>query len=50
MAMKIVDFEWCNECIHKDKAETESPCDECLNEPANEDSVRPVKFKAKKED
>ena len=43
---KIVKFdEYCNRCAHKDVKETEDPCNECLNNPGNEDSHRPVYFK-----
>lgn len=43
---KIVDFKWCNRCINKSKAETEKPCDECLSNPVNTDSRRPLYFKS----
>lgn len=42
---KIVDFHlYCNKCKHKKLKEDESPCDECLEEPVNIDSHKPVKF------
>ena len=39
--------EYCKNCKHKDKKEDESPCDECLSEPANLHSHKPVKFEEK---
>lgn len=35
---------FCALCIHKDKDENETPCDDCLNEPVNEHSHTPVHF------
>ncbi len=35
---------YCPKCKHKDVPETEDPCNECLTEPANEYSHKPVKF------
>ena len=46
---KIVDFTWCQRCVHWEKKEDEDPCDECLDYPSNEDSRRPTKFKDKGE-
>ena len=40
---------WCPRCEHFTKEELESPCYECLDEPANEDSHKPVRFKEKEE-
>ena len=46
MEKKIVKFnEYCNRCVHKDVKETEDPCNECLNNPSNEDSRSPIYFK-----
>lgn len=42
---KIVDFSKCLDCIHFELDESESPCDECLNEPVNTYSTTPVHFK-----
>lgn len=36
--------QYCKKCGHKDVKESESPCYECLNEPVNTDSHKPVKF------
>ena len=44
---RLVDFEkYCNFCKFKDVDDTkgENPCNDCLNNPANEDSTRPVNF------
>lgn len=39
------DFEkYCNKCVHKEKKEIDSPCDECLDTPVNEYTDRPVHF------
>lgn len=48
--MKIVEFhEWCKKCVHYSKSESEDPCWECLDEPVNEDSRRPVNYEPKEE-
>lgn len=40
--VKFVDyFRYCASCEHWDKQESESPCDECLELPAREDSHKP---------
>lgn len=42
---KIVHFgEYCNICKHKDKTDTQEPCDECLSSPVNIDSHKPTKY------
>lgn len=41
--------EYCKSCKHLEKAETDDPCDECLNEPVNLHSHKPVKYEAKEE-
>lgn len=46
---KIVEFDkHCQNCVHRDLPETEDPCNECLTEPVNEYSHRPVKYKERK--
>lgn len=46
--LKEVRFDlYCKKCKHKDKKQTETPCDECLAEPANVNSRKPVKFEEK---
>ena len=45
MAKKFVEFwNWCYKCKHKDKAELDDPCFDCVAEPVNEDSHKPVKY------
>lgn len=34
---------YCKTCEHRDKRETEEPCDECLKHPVNLGSHKPVK-------
>jgi hypothetical protein len=41
--------EFCSKCEFEKLAENEKPCDECLEEPVNEYSHKPVKFKQKEE-
>lgn len=36
--------QYCPKCKHKDVPETEDPCNECLNEPSNWYSHKPVRF------
>ncbi len=46
--LRIIRFDiWCNQCQHKDLAENESPCDECLEYPARLYSSKPEKFEEK---
>jgi len=41
----FVDFEeYCSKCKYKDKEENEDPCWDCLDEPVNLYSQKPVKF------
>ena len=41
--VKEVRFDqWCPYCIHKDKAESEDPCWDCLERGWNVDSRRPI--------
>lgn len=47
---KEVFFEkWCNQCQYQKERETSDPCNECLTNPVNESSHRPVLFKKKKQ-
>lgn len=39
--------EYCSKCIFEKKPQYEEPCNECLYNPGNEDSRKPVMFKAK---
>lgn len=40
--------EYCKKCKHFDKMEEQEPCDECLNEPVNIDSHKPVMWEERK--
>jgi hypothetical protein len=45
---KIVDFyEYCPTCKHEKLSEDDDPCYDCLNEPVNIDSRRPVNWEKK---
>lgn len=37
--------EWCPKCEHYKLKECEDPCHDCLNQPVNDDSRKPVMFK-----
>lgn len=39
---------YCPDCKHLKKHEEEEPCRECLNQPWNIDSQRPIRFEKKK--
>lgn len=42
---KIVAFhEYCYKCKHRDLYGYEEPCNECLNNPTNVNSRKPVKY------
>ena len=44
----LIEFEkWCPKCKNNVLAEEEDPCDECLEQGWNEDSVKPVRFEPK---
>ena len=38
---------YCKSCQHKKVKETEEPCSECMNEPTNWNTHRPVKYEKK---
>lgn len=45
---KIVDFEqYCETCKYKDLEDYKDPCNECLNNPVNTNSHKPVNYKEK---
>ena len=45
---RFVEFDkYCQKCEHKDTDESESPCAECLDEPVDVYSNKPVNFKEK---
>ena len=39
--------EYCEKCKHKDVKEKDEPCRECLDNPINSYSHKPVKFEVK---
>lgn len=46
MATKEVRFDkWCRSCKYRFRNETEDPCNNCLDNPSNEDSTKPVEYK-----
>lgn len=46
---KIVEFDkYCKDCKFKDNKEYLDPCHECLNNPTNTNSKKPVNFKLDK--
>lgn len=45
---KFVDFHaWCKKCKHHDIEEDDDPCFECLYQPVNFESTKPIKFAPK---
>lgn len=47
---KIVSFRyWCPLCKYATVPETEDPCNECMHDPVNLNSTKPVKFERKDE-
>lgn len=46
----MVDFAKCKDCIHWDSNVQDDPCNECLGEPINLDSDRPIHYKPKDEE
>lgn len=45
MSQKEVNFKaWCPHCSYYKLEEVKSPCNECLNQPWNLNSTRPVNF------
>ena len=45
---KIVDFKnYCKTCKHKDVDEVKDPCNECLDNPVNDNSHKPVRYEKK---
>lgn len=47
---KEVDYEkYCKLCEHKDTKEFEDPCNECLDNPTNLYSRKPIKYKEKEQ-
>lgn len=45
---KFVEFDkWCDSCKYKKTPESEEPCCDCLDEPVNQHSHKPVYWKKK---
>lgn len=40
-------YKWCATCEFKDVPEADEPCNECLGQPYNIDSHKPVNYKEK---
>lgn len=40
-------YDYCPQCKYYDVSGAEEPCDECLSNPSNIDSHKPVNFKEK---
>jgi hypothetical protein len=38
---------YCKTCQHEKVEDTDEPCDECMSEPINLNTHRPVKYEAK---
>lgn len=38
-------YKYCPLCEHRDKADADDPCNECLENPSNVNSRKPVMFK-----
>ena len=48
LTTKEVRFDlWCKKCKHRMKKENKDPCWECLDEPMNENSHKPLYFEEK---
>ena len=47
-AEKPVKFECCNTCIHKEKLETDDPCEDCLSTFVNTWSHKPMYYEEEK--
>ena len=44
---KHVEFMYCKTCKHRKTPPDEEPCNECLDEPVNLNSYRPVNYEEK---
>lgn len=40
--------EYCSKCRHEKEPEDRDPCNDCLNNPSNIDSHKPIRFEARK--
>lgn len=43
-------WDYCKQCVHKDKDDTDEPCNTCLEVPARFGTKKPYKFKASEEE
>jgi hypothetical protein len=41
--------EYCNKCKYCETSDAEDPCNDCLNQPFNYDTHRPINYKPKEE-
>lgn len=45
---KIVRYDmYCKDCKYEKTEETEDPCNDCLNQPVNENTQKPIRWEAK---
>lgn len=45
--LHLVEFDkWCESCKHKNRKDTEEPCDSCIEVPARPDSRKPERWEA----
>ena len=45
---KMVEFdEFCEKCKHKDLEQFKEPCNECLENPVREGTIKPLNFEEK---
>ncbi len=45
---EVLFYKYCYKCKYEDCPEADEPCSTCLNQPVNEFSHKPIKFKEKK--
>lgn len=48
--MEVYFHEYCKSCKHKKTKETKDPCNECLSEPINLHSHKPINYEEAKND
>ena len=44
MLKEVLFDKWCKTCKYRFKGEAEDPCNDCLNEPSNNDSTKPIEY------
>ena len=44
---KIVNFEYCKTCKHYEEDDYKDPCHDCLNNPTNINSRKPLRYEEK---